>query len=239
MAAAADIAARSGVAQQAPVQTTRTRESESGRPIVYGEEHDEATGGGAAFAPAERKITRRQTRKRRKSKIEETRLRESEGRRQAVEAESAPQTEKSTRRAPLRNAEQGRKRAVNLLHQQSLLNRASIQFEQVRGPMGGATSPLGQQQAMLDNLIRMTEMLYHQHTGDKAGEIYHRPAARQILTALKGLKSGSTDEVQSEPVAPRRSKREFKAQLDRIERTQRNLEPIVMPEDYEPLDLVA
>ena len=77
--------------------------------------------------------------------------------------------------------------------------------------------------------------------GDKAGEIFSRPATRQLLTALKGLKNGAVgaEETSPEVQAPRRSKREFQSQLDRIERVQNFINPAPLPADYEPLDLVA
>ncbi len=239
MANAADIAARSGIAQQAPVTTSRTREKDAERTSPLFDESDDHA---PSFAPSERKVVRRETRKRSKLRTRQSQIRDTEGQKRSAEVEVSTQSSKtekgSARKAPLPPA-QGIKKAQNLLHQQSLLNQASIQFEQFRGPQEGATSGFGQQQAMLDSLIRMTEMLYHQHTGDKAGEIYHRPEARKILTALKGLKAGPSAQATSEPVAPRRSKREIVAQLERIERIQQSLQPIAPPADYEPLDLVA
>lgn len=239
MANAADIAARSGIAQQAPVSNSRTREKDAERSSTLLDESDEHA---PSFAPSERKVVRRETRKRQKLRTRESQIRDTEGRKRSSEVEASAQTTKtdksSTRKAPMPPA-QGIKKAQNLLHQQSLLNQASIQFEQFRGPQEGANSAFGQQQAMLDSLIRMTEMLYQQHTGDKAGEIYHRPEARKILTALKGLKAGPSAQTAGEPAAPHRSKREIRAQLERIERIQQSLQPVAPPPDHEPLDLVA
>jgi len=252
---AAEVATRTGAvqtaAQSSSSKSTRvTREAESARVATYGEDHEEASAdaNSASFAPSEKKISRRETRRRRTSQLETRRQEESqevEGRRKSGESESARKVEKKAKLHPRRDSnwtpDRGLKTAQNLLNQQALLAQASIQFEQQRGPAQPAMGPFGQQQAMLDSLINMTEMLYHQHTGDKAGEIYNRPATRQILTALKGLKDGALQSDESAPeVRPRRmKKREFQAQMTRIERVQRSLDPVVLPADYEELDLVA
>jgi hypothetical protein len=235
-----------------PKSTKATRESESARQLTYGDDHEEASSSSesntASFTPSEKRIARRETRRRRNSNLETRRQeegREVEGRRKTGETESTGRTEKKAKVHPRRASnwtpDKGLQQAQSLLNQQALLNQASIRFEQQRGPAEPAMTPFGQQQAMLDSLINMTEMLYHQHTGDKAGEIYNRPATRQILTALKGLKDGAMqgDEQVAEVRAPRRKKREFMAQMARIERVQRSLEPVVLPADYEELDLVA
>ena len=236
----------------APKSQKISRDGESARIATYGEDHEEGPsageGGAASFAPSDKRIARRQTRRRRAANVETRRQeegREVAGRRQTGETESTKKAEKKAKIHPRRAAnwtpDRGLKTAQNLLDQQALLNRAGIQFEQQRGPVENAMTPFGQQQAMLDSLINMTEMLYHQHTGDKAGEIYNRPATRQILTALKGLKDGALqdDESVSEVRPQKRKKREFMAQMTRIERVQRSLEPHALPTDYEPLDLVA
>ena len=255
--AAAEVATRSGAVQTAaqsvaPKTTKSTRDSESARQATYTEDHEEggsaSESNAASFAPSEKKIGRRETRRRRASNVETRRQeegREVEGRRKTGETESTGKAEKKAKVHPRRASnwtpDRGLQTAQSLLNQQALLNQASIRFEQQRGPAEPAMTPFGQQQAMLDSLINMTEMLYHQHTGDKAGEIYNRPATRQILTALKGLKDGamSGDEPVAEVRAPRLKKREYMAKMARIERVQRSLEPQALPADYEALDLVA
>ena len=250
---APEIATRTGAVQPAvqgvAPKVTRNRDSESDRQSGLGEDHEEDfSAAGTRPAPLEKKVTRRETRRRRQSSVETRRTetgREVEGRRKSSDVETTARSEKPSKALGRRGAgwttEQGLKTAQQLLHQQSLLQQASLQFEQARGPQQPATTPFGQQQAMLDSLISMTEMLYHQHTGDKAGEIFSRPATRQLLTALKGLKNGAVgaEETSPEVQAPRRSKREFQSQLDRIERVQYFINPAPLPADYEPLDLVA
>jgi len=251
---AAEVASRTGAVQTAaqsvaPKSTKTTRDAESARVATYGEE--EFHGGEsnvAAFVPSEKTKTRRETKRRRAANVETRRTeegREVEGRKKTSDVDNSGKVEKKSktllRRASNWTPDRGFKTAQAVLNQQSLLQQASIKFEQNRPADQGAMSPFGQQQAMLDSLINMTEMLYHQHTGDKAGEIYNRPATRQILTALKGLKDGAmgSEEPVQEVRAPKRKKREFMAQMARIEKTQRSLEPTAFPADYEPLDLVA
>ena len=234
----------------APKQTAAktNRDADEARVGTYAEEDSHGPGHQVAgFAPSEKVRSRRETRRRRKAEVETRRTedgREVEGRKKTSDVEKTGKTEKKSkallRRAANWTPERGYKQAQALLNQQSLLQQASIQYEQNRPADQGARSPFGQQQAMLDSLINMTEMLYQQHTGDLAGEIYNRPATRQILTALKGLKEGAMGNEDPVPVqAPRRKKREFMAQMARIEKTQQKLEPLVFPADYEPLDLVA
>lgn len=251
---AAEVASRTGAVQTAaqtvaPKSTKTNRDAEAARVATYGEE--EFHGGEsniAAFVPTEKTKTRRETKRRRAANVETRRTeegREVEGRKKTGDVDSSGKVEKKSksllRRASNWTPDRGFKAAQAVLNQQSLLQQASIKFEQNRPADQGAMSPFGQQQAMLDSLINMTEMLYHQHTGDKAGEIYNRPATRQILTALKGLKDGALngEEPVQEVRAPKRKKREFMAQMARIEKVQRSLEPAAFPADYEPLDLVA
>jgi len=248
----AEIATRTGAVQTATqsaspkIATNKT--DESLREFASGEEAEEAGARGpkAKTSSAPKKLTRRETRRRRQAQVElkgTDSAREESARVKSEEVDSsAPTGKKSRVQERQLSPQKGLKTAQNLLHQQSLLAQASIQFEQARGPQPGVSTPFGQQQAMLDSLIRMTEMLYHQHTGDKAGEVFGRPETRRLLGALKGLKNGaigSGEEASSEMPVPRRSRREFKAQMDRIERVQRALKPMELPADYEPLDLVA
>ena len=250
---AAEVASRTGAVQTAaqsvaPKQTSAktSRDADNARALTYGEE--EFQGGEtnvATFAPAEKTRTRRSNKRRQSENVETRRTdegREVEGRKKTSgEAKVEKKSKALLRRASNWTPDRGYKTAQAVLNQQSLLQQASIKFEQNRPAATGMMSPFGQQQAMLDSLINMTEMLYHQHTGDKAGEIYNRPATRQILTALKGLKDGAmaSDEPVQEVRAPKRKKREFMAQMARIEKVQRQLEPTAFPADYEPLDLVA
>lgn len=255
---AAEVATRTGAMQTvAPKNVKSNRESDSSRQPSYvnpedGEENHgfgaEAT---ALSTPQKKTAKQRNTRRRRASGMEtrgKEESREVTGRRKTSETEETQRSEKAEKAKkarPRRGADwtpsQGLRTAQNVLHQQSLLNQASIQFEQSRGDQHQAMTPFGQQQAMLDSLINMTEMLYHQHTGDKAGEIYNRPATRQILTALKGLKDGGTKTETAAPSGEVRKlkKREFRAQMARIEKAHVALQPQVLPADYEPLDLVA
>ena len=255
MSHAAEVASRTGAVQSAvqsvaPKQTSAktSRDIDDARVATYGEEDAQAFGNNAtAFAPTEKPRSRRETRRRRQASVETRRTeegREVEGRKKTSDVEKTGKTEKKSkvllRRAANWTPDRGYKIAQAVLNQQSLLQQASIKFEQNRPADPGVMSPFGQQQAMLDSLINMTEMLYHQHTGDLAGEIYNRPATRQILTALKGLKEGAMGTEEAAPVrAPKRKKREFLAQMARIEKTQQKLEPQAFPADYEPLDLVA
>ncbi len=252
---AAEVASRTGAVQTAaqsiaPKQTSAktSREAEDARSFTYSEDDAHAFGNNVtAFAPPEKTRSRRETKRRRQAEVETRRTeegREVEGRNKTSEVAKTGKTEKKSkallRRAANWTPDRGYKTAQAVLNQQSLLQQASIKFEQNRPADQGMISPFGQQQAMLDSLINMTEMLYHQHTGDKAGEIYNRPATRQILTALKGLKDGAMGTEEVVPVrAPKRKKREFMAQMARIEKTQQKLEPQAFPADYEPLDLVA
>ncbi|MBS2034998.1 hypothetical protein JST97_08415 [bacterium] len=250
---AAEVASRTGAVQTAaqsvaPKQNNKTnRDAEAARVATYGEE--EFQGGltnVATFAPTEKTRSRRAAKRRQTENVEARRTdegREVEGRNKKVSGEAKVEKKSKAllRRASNWTPDRGYKTAQALLNQQSLLQQASIKFEQNRPESQGMSTPFGQQQAMLDSLINMTEMLYHQHTGDKAGEIYNRPATRQILTALKGLKDGAmtSEEPVQEVRAPKRKKREFMAQMARIEKVQRQLEPQVFPDDYEPLELVA
>lgn len=243
MANAADIASRTGIAQQAPVVTSRSKEKDAERPFTLLEDTEEGGQSSPSLATPEKKIARRTTKKRHKLQTRQKQLREAEAQRQSSDIESAKKSnleEQKKTRASLPRAI-GMRRAQNLLEQQSLLNQASLKFEQSRGQQEGPQTPLGRQQAMLDSLIRMTDMLYHQHTSDKAGEAYNRPETRKILTALKGLKGGNPAPSNSSEgaVAPRRTRKEIHAQLARIEKVQQSLMPIALPADYEPLDLVA
>jgi hypothetical protein len=260
---AAEVASRAGVVQQAApkaVKSTREQERIDSAHVAH-EDGDEAHGAEASLqASPEKRIARQANTRRRRAEQGDVRrqdeTRESEGRLKTGETESseaARSTKKSEKKSKVllrRDAswtpERGLAQAQSTLNQQGLLNQASIQFEQAnRDNLHQPYSPFGQQQQMLDALINMTEMLYHQHTGDKAGEIYNRPATRQILSALKGLKDqGQGTAVSSDsPVAEvrprRRKKREFMAEMARIERVQKSLQPVALPADYEPLDLVA
>ena len=258
---AAEVASRAGVVQQVapkPVKSTREQDRLESTHVVH-EESEEAHGAEAGLqASPEKRIARQANTRRRRAEQGEVRrqdeTRESEGRLKTGESESTEATrsskkaEKKAKSLLRRDAnwtpERGLAQAQSSLNQQGLLNQASIQFEQANRQNQQPYTPFGQQQQMLDALINMTEMLYHQHTGDKAGEIYNRPATRQILSALKGLKDQGQPSTNTEnnvtEVRPRkRKKREFMAEMARIERVQKSLQPVTLPSDYEPLDLVA
>lgn len=263
---AAEVASRAGVVQQATPKAPRTtQQAESAHQNVSWGESEEFSLLSADSTPTnatsgERRLSRREARRRREAEgdapVQNDAIHsnedvgESGGRSRTSDAKGTRKTGKKSRLQKRRGAdwtpERGLKTAQNLLNQQGLMAQASVQFEQNRAPQAHKElTPFGQQQAMLDSLISMTECLYQQHTGDKAGEIYNRPACRQILTALRGLKDqaqGVEGEV-SNPVlevAPKkRKKREFMAQMRRIERVHVALNPVQLPEDYEPLDLVA
>lgn len=242
----------------APKSLKSQREADSTHQAAVVAPEDSEEGGlfgaqaGALGGEGDKKVTRQRSARRRRASGLQTRSkeesREISGKRKTAEAEEskrADKAEKARKAHPRRGADwtpaQGLRNAQNVLQQQSLINQAALQFEQNRGELPQTLTPFGQQQAMLDSLINMTEMLYHQHTGDKAGEIYNRPATRQILTALKGLKDGAQGRGDSSDAGKVRSlkKREFKAQLARIEKTHVALQPQALPLDYEPLDLVA
>lgn len=255
---AAEVATRAGAVQTAvPKSLQKNREADSQRQ-THLEDAEEAlasfagedVGNAKSSAAGDKKIARRETRRRRAQGGETRRreeAREVKGQEHTKSTEASKRSEKSEkadRVGPRRSADwtpdKGLATAQKVLNEQSLLKQASIQFEQ-QYRQDGQLSPFGQQQAMLDSLINMTEILYQQHTGDKAGEVYNRPATRQILTALRGLKDQVQPKSESdEAPAPRKmKKREFKAQMERIERVQRSLEPVKLPDDYEALDLVA
>jgi len=255
---AAEVATRAGAVQAAaPKSLQKNREADSLRQTNV-EDVEEAlaafsgedVGSAKSSLAGDKKLTRRETRRRRAQGSETRRreeAREVKGQEQTKSTESSKRSEKAEkarqvgpRRSPDWTPDKGLATAQSVLNEQSLLKQASIQFEQ-QYRQDGQLSPFGQQQAMLDSLINMTEILYHQHTGDKAGEVYNRPATRQILTALRGLKDQVHPKSESDaPAAPRKmKKREFKAQMERIERVQRSLEPVKLPDDYEALDLVA
>lgn len=257
---AAEVASRTGAAQTvAAPKVKTTREAEAARRDVYfgNDEAEENSFGfgassaelsGSRFTSADKKLARKQSKRRRLSELQE-RSDTSEARRSrgADEAGKVGKGSKTDKRNGVRSgdwvSDRGYRAAQDTLRQQELLQKANIQFAQARqSEPQGVSTPFGQQQAMLDSLISMTEMLYHQHTGDKAGEIYNRPATRQILTALKGLKDAAQPKTEeTSDVAPRRmKKKEFRAQMARLEKVQvAVLEPPAPPPDYEPLDLVA
>lgn len=262
---AAEVATRAGVIQQAAPKIAKApqQQPESAHSSVSWGESEEHSLLSTDSTPtnstsSDKRLTRRETRRRRASEGDtpvhneavqaEGEVGESGGRRKADEAKAAKKAAKKAKVHPRRASDwtptKGLRTAQSLLNQQGLMAQASVQFEQNRAPVNreGMTA-FGQQQAMLDSLISMTECLYQQHTGDKAGEIYNRPACRQILTALKGLKDQAQGVGEGDTVVEiqprRRKKREFMAQMARIERVQTSLNPIALPEDYEPLDLVA
>ena len=86
-----------------------------------------------------------------------------------------------------------------------------------------------------------------QHTGDKAGEIYNRPATRQILQALQGLKAGapastsSTDKSSSSTTASNLSPAAFKAKTEQANKMLEVFmrEDTAPPPGYEPMEQVA
>lgn len=259
---AAEVASRTGALQTAVAPKVKTtKEADAARRDVYfgNDESDESghgfsepsAAGSSKFTAADRKQLRRETRRRRQelgTQNNSTEVGRGQGSKEATRTSKtgkADKTELKSRRGTEPSAaDRGLRTAQEVLHQNSLLQQASIQFERTRQAPAEPSSPFGQQQAMLDSLINMTEMLYHQHTGDKAGEIYNRPATRQILTALKGLKDAAQPKVEqtTDEVAPvrKKKKKEFRAQMARLERLQHVvLEPPVAPVDYEPLDLVA
>lgn len=231
----------------------QTRESDRDRlDAPRGEEGEDAQaaafGNGIATAPPPSdKKTGKTKKRRRASDAEVSALRQGRESKELKEkgalGPSAEQLEQAKRKAEAaQKAEKGYQRAQALMNQQALMQRASVNFEQNRRDPQNPTSPFGKQQAMLDSLIDMTDILYQQHTGDKAGEIYNRPAARQILSALRGLKDGAMPktEVAEAPAPKPKKKKQEAAELAHIERVQRKvLDPIQLPEEYEPLDLVA
>lgn len=258
---AAEVATRAGAVQTAVAPKVKTtKEADAARRDVYygNDESDESAGsafsqpsatGSSRFTAADKKL-RRETRRRRqelRTQNDNTEVGRNRGSEEATRTgKKTDKTEiQKNRRGPEPTAaDRGLRTAQELLHQNSLLQQASLKFEQSRQAPSEPSSPFGQQQAMLDSLISMTEMLYHQHTGDKAGEIYNRPATRQILTALKGLKDAAQPRLeQSDEVAApvrKKKKKEFRAQMARLEKMQTVVfEPPVPPADYEPLDLVA
>jgi hypothetical protein len=253
---AAEVATRSGAVQNPALAkpSRQTRESDNNRDAApRGEEGDDAAAqafgngiAGTAPAPSEKKSGRTKKR-RRASEAEVSALRQGRQSKESQESGrlglSSEALEKARQKAEAaQKAEKGFNRAQALLNQQALMQRASVNFEQGRRDPQHPTSAFGKQQAMLDSLIDMTDILYQQHTGDKAGEIYNRPAARQILSALRGLKDGAQPKTQvAEAPAPKPKKRkQEEAELARIEKVQRTvLDTFVLPDDYEPLDLVA
>lgn len=256
---AAEIASRNGQVQTAVAPKVKTtREADAARREVYfgNEEAEEgsdslsfssAGASGTRFSAEEKKLARKQSKRRRLSELQ-GRSDTSEARRSrgSQEGGRVGKSGKADKQGAHRygdwGTERGYRQAQDTLRQQELLQKTHIQFQQARqDDPQGVNTPFGQQQAMLDSLISMTEMLYHQHTGDKAGEIYNRPATRQILTALKGLKDAAQPKTEETETAPRRmKKKEFRAQMARLEKVQSAvLEPPAPPADYEPLDLVA
>ena len=97
--------------------------------------------------------------------------------------------------------ELGRKLAMTRLHEQSRLNQTRLQFESARRQESDPNStltPQGRQRGMLNNLIAYQNNNLSQHSGDKCGELYNRPATRQILQALQGLKQGMCSDTKKE-----------------------------------------
>ena len=164
-------------------------------------------------------------------------------------AEAAQTAAKEAKAGNVTPEEIGRKVAQQRLNEQGKLAETRYLYQQKLSQSNkdpnNALSPQARQKRMLNSLISYQQNNYMQHTGDKAGEIYNRPATRQILQALQGLKSApsSADSKgsNSTSTSSNTSPAAFKA---KSEQANKMLEVFMRadtqpPPGYEPTELVA
>lgn len=259
---ASDIAANTGIAQsyiQPKAPKTDKKAEEAKAKTLKGEDEEGEGGpqagakgagknGGAAAAAFDQGD--KQKVKRKRVKLSELTGKKAEGTK--GKAETAPQAEAKEAKLNKTTPEEiGRKVAQQKLNEQGKLAETRYLYQQKmqqsNADPNNALSPQARQKRMLNSLISYQQNNYMQHTGDKAGEIYNRPATRQILQALQGLKAGSSGQVtaqdksSSTTVASNTSPAAFRA---KTEQASKMLE-VFMREDtppppgYEPTEMVA
>lgn len=260
---ASDIAANTGIAQsyiQPKAPKTDKKAEEAKAKTLKGEDEEGEGGaqggakgagksGGAGAAQAFDQGDKQKVKRKRVKLSELTSKKTGETK---AKAETAPQQEAKDARVNKTTPEEiGRKVALAKLNEQSKLAETRFRYEQKmqqsNADPNNALSPQARQKRMLASLINYQHNNYMQHTGDKAGEIYNRPATRQILQALQGLKAGSgqatasNDKSSSTTLASNTSPAAFKA---KTEHASKMLE-VFMREDtppppgYEPTEMVA
>ena len=260
---AGDIAGRTGILQNnlsnTNVGTRKTREADQGRQAVLRDEEEEegkakASGGkgpGGTGGTSQAQFGQEEKKKVRRKKVNVGQAaRERNKSEQANATEGASQGNAAGKakkqEAPANAREMGIKKATNLLNQQSRLTEASVKYEQARNQADNTgtnpLSPKGQQRWMLNNLIKMSEVNYQQHTGGSAGELLNRRSSREVFMALRGLRDGAPKTEKSNDTSNSRglSSGEYKLkQAQAMTILNQVLEPPVRPEHHEPLELVA
>lgn len=259
---ASDIAANTGIAQSyiQPKAPKTDKKAEEARAKTLKEDDEEgdkgaqagAGGAGKSGGAAAAKFGQdeKQKVKRKRVKLSELTAKKTEGTK--GKAETAPQSDakeaKSSKGTP---EEIGRKVAQQKLNEQGKLAETRFLYQQrmnqTNTDPNNALSPQARQKRMLNSLISYQQNNYMQHTGDKAGEIYNRPATRQILQALQGLKAGapastsSTDKSSSSTTASNLSPAAFKAKTEQANKMLEVFmrEDTAPPPGYEPMEQVA
>jgi hypothetical protein len=259
---ASDVAAGAGITQsyvQAKTPKVDKKAEDARLKTLHGDDEEgdrgpQAGSGGAGksggAAAAKFGQDERQKVKRKRVKLSELTAKKSEAAKPKPEV-AAQAEAKEAKAAKTTPEEIGRKVAQQKLNEQGKLAETRYLYQQKLSQSNqdpnNALSPQARQKRMLNSLISYQQNNYMQHTGDKAGEIYNRPATRQILQALQGLKGGATSQTSdnkstsSTSTASTTSPAAFKA---KSEQANKMLE-IFMREDtqpppgYEPTELVA
>ena len=259
---ASDIAANTGIAQsyiQPKAPKTDKKAEEAKAKTLKGEDEEGDGGpqggakgagknGGAAAANFDQGD--KQKVKRKRVKLSELTGKKAEGTK--AKAETAPQQEAKEAKANKTTPEDiGRKVAQQKLNEQGKLAETRFLYQQKmqqsNADPNNALSPQARQKRMLNSLISYQQNNYMQHTGDKAGEIYNRPATRQILQALQGLKTGSaarpstTSESSGSTSSSNMSPAAFKAKTEEANKMLAVFmrEDMAPPPGYEPTEMVA
>ncbi len=259
---ASDIAANTGIAQsyiQPKAPKTDKKAEEAKAKTLKGEDEEGEGGaqagakgagknGGAAAANFDQGDKQKVKRKRVKlSELTSKKTGETK-----AKAETAPQQEAKEARLNKTTPEEiGRKVAQQKLNEQGKLAETRFLYQQrmqqSNADPNNALSPQARQKRMLNSLISYQQNNYMQHTGDKAGEIYNRPATRQILQALQGLKTGSaarpnsTESSGSTTTASNMSPAAYKAKTEQASKMLEVFmrEDMAPPPGYEPTEMVA
>lgn len=259
---ATDIAAGAGITQtivQSKSPRVDKKAEEARQRTLKGEDEEGDKGpqagrggpGGAGGASAAQfGQEERQKVKRKRVKLSELTGKKSEGTKAKAEVATQAET-KEAKQAKATPEEIGRKVAQQKLNEQGKLAETRYLYQQRLSQSNqdpnNALSPQARQKRMLNSLISYQQNNYMQHTGDKAGEIYNRPATRQILQALQGLKNGSSQSTSdsksssSTTLASNTSPAAFKAKSEQANKMlevfmRADMQP---PPGYEPTELVA
>lgn len=258
---ASDIASSAGITQTfvQPKAPKVDKKADEARRVTFGNEEEEGdkgpsaggpSGGGKAGGAGAAQFGQedRQKVKRKRVKLSELQGKKTgETKAKAETAQTASAEPRSQRTSP---EEVGRKVAAQRLFEQGRLAETRHLYQrsmsQAQQDPNNALSPQASQRRMLNSLIEYQKNNYMQHTGDKAGEIYNRPATRQILQALQGLKGGqangeSKSTTSTSSTASNISPGVFKS---KSESANKMLEVFMMadrqpPQGYEPYEHVA